>query len=67
MLCAYVAKRDIEEARPLARWLMSVRNTNMELPSTEVNSPIDINFLTNLLSWCLLFDISRVLTGRRNA
>ncbi|XP_062499191.1 uncharacterized protein LOC134176538 [Corticium candelabrum] len=35
MLCAYVAKRDIEEARPLARWLMSVRNTNMELPSTE--------------------------------
>ncbi|XP_062523461.1 A.superbus venom factor 1-like isoform X2 [Corticium candelabrum] len=35
MLCAYVAKGDIEEARPVARWLSSVRNTNLELPSTE--------------------------------
>ncbi|XP_062523462.1 complement C3-like [Corticium candelabrum] len=35
MLCAYVAKGDIEEARPVARWLSSVRNTNLQLPSTE--------------------------------
>ena len=54
MLCAYVAKPDIEEARPLARWLSNVRNTNLELPSAEVKNTIDINYITK---YCLVFFI----------